>query len=104
MKELCLEQLEVLGKLDPGFPDWKGDILKHFSTAELNMARINLESGAILRPEFLGQVRMAMSLVQEGLKCKSCIKIDRSVGPATLDDMVSELSDSSYMSDASIQM
>ncbi len=39
MKELCLDQLEVLGKIDPGFPDWKGDILKHFSTAELNLAR-----------------------------------------------------------------
>ena len=39
MRELCLDQLEVLGKVDPGFPEWKGDILKHFSTAELNLAR-----------------------------------------------------------------
>ncbi len=56
MRELGLNQLEVLGKIDPGFPEWKGDILKHFSTAELNLARINLESGKIQRPEFLVQV------------------------------------------------
>jgi hypothetical protein len=29
MRELCLDQLEVLGKVDPVFPEWKGDILKH---------------------------------------------------------------------------
>ena len=104
MRELSLNQLEVLGKIDPGFPEWKGDILKHFSTAELNLARLNLESGKIQRPEFLVHVRKAMSLVQEGLKCKSCIKIDRTAGPASLEDMVSELSDSSYMSDASIHL
>jgi hypothetical protein len=56
MRELGLNQLEVLGKIDTGFPEWKGDILKHFSTAELNLARINLESGKIQRPEFLVQV------------------------------------------------
>jgi hypothetical protein len=64
MKELSLEQLEVLTKIDPGFPEWKGDILKHFSTAELNLARIDLESGRIQRPEFLVRIRKAMSLVQ----------------------------------------
>lgn len=101
MRQLCLEQLEILTKVDPGFPEWKGDVLKHFSSAELNLARIHLESGRIQRPEFLLQVRKAMSLVQEGLKCKSCVKIDRNASFASLDEMVSELSDSSYMSDAS---
>jgi hypothetical protein len=44
------QQLQVLNKIDPGFPEWKSDILKHFSTAELNLARIHLESGSIQRP------------------------------------------------------
>ena len=102
MRELCVDQLEVLTRIDPGFPEWKGDVLKHFSSAELNLARIELESGAIQRPEFLLRVWKAMSYVQEGLKCKSCVKIDRNASFASLEDMVSELSDSSYMSDTSL--
>ena len=40
MKGICNEQLEVLSKVDPGYPSWKGDILKHLSAATLNLARL----------------------------------------------------------------
>ena len=40
MKRICKEQLEILSKVDPGYPSWKGDILKHLSTATLNLARM----------------------------------------------------------------
>ena len=40
MKRMCNEQLEILSKVDPGYPSWKGDILKHLSTATLNLARL----------------------------------------------------------------
>ena len=40
MKRICNEQLEILSKVDPGYPSWKGDILKHLSTATLNLARL----------------------------------------------------------------
>jgi hypothetical protein len=58
MKELCLDQLEVLGKIDPGFPDWKGDILKHFSTAELNLARYDAIQKHLqsVSPNWAGQI------------------------------------------------
>ena len=57
-----------------------------------------------------------MLLVQEGVRCKSCVKIDRSrnmtgddsQGINHFDDMVDELSDSSYdssyMSDSSYSL
>ena len=34
MRNICQEQIEVLSKVDKGFPDWKGDIYKHLSTGE----------------------------------------------------------------------
>ena len=40
MKRICNEQLEILSKVDPGYPSWKGDILKHLSTATMNLARL----------------------------------------------------------------
>lgn len=104
VKNLCLNQLEVLTKIDSGYPEWKVNILRHLSSADLNIARIRLNNGEISRTDFLSEVRKAMALVQEGLKCKSCVKIDRTKGPVSWDDLVSELSDSSYMSDASINL
>ena len=29
--------------IDPGLPDWKGNVLKHLSTAQLNLARMDME-------------------------------------------------------------
>ena len=92
MKLLCLEQISVLEKIDAGFPDWKGDILQHLSTAELNLARLDLQAGIIGRPQFLVQVKNAMKMVQEGIRCKSCVKIART--NVSLDDMINSLSDS----------
>ena len=40
MKRICNEQLDILSRVDPGYPSWKGDILKHLSTATLNLARL----------------------------------------------------------------
>ena len=34
MRNICQEQIQVLSKVDKGFPDWKGDIYKHLSTGE----------------------------------------------------------------------
>ena len=85
-------------QIDPGFPDWKGNILKHLSATELNLARMDMEESRIPRAEFLLRVRKAMLLVQEGVRCRSTVKINR--GGAK--DMVEELSeDQSEMSDSS---
>ena len=39
IKELCEESMEVLGKVDPGYPLWKAETLKDLSTAMMNLAR-----------------------------------------------------------------
>ena len=117
MKRICNEQLEILSKVDPGYPSWKGDILKHLSTATLNLARLvrvfsfffiissgpfkgfsyiflqDLQDGIITRPEFLILVRDSMKWVQEGHRCKSCVKIDKS-SAMTLDEIVDSMSES----------
>lgn len=92
MKHICQGQLEILDKIDKGFPDWKGDLLKHLSTALLNLARMDLQEGRIQRPQFLNEVKEAMKLVQEGIRCKSCVKMSRST--MTLEEMVDSMSDS----------
>ena len=56
MRDLGMEQFRVLGKVDPGFPDWRGDVIKHYSTGELNLAKMDFEQGKITRPEFLLRV------------------------------------------------
>ena len=35
--------LDTMDLVDPGLPDWKGNILKHLSAAQLNLARIDME-------------------------------------------------------------
>ena len=47
--------------------------------------------------------RKAACVVQEGLRCTACIKVDRSITQIPLDQYVDEMSadSSSYMSDAS---
>ena len=95
IKELCEESMEVLGKVDPGYPLWKAETLKDLSTAMMNLARFDgnkklyfliisltshrtqFEMGEISRPEFLVQVSKSMKMVQEASNCKSCIKIER---------------------------
>jgi hypothetical protein len=95
MRDLCNEQIQVLERVDSGYPDWKGDVLKHMSTALLNLARMDLQDGLIERPEFLTKVREAMQLVREGVRCKSCVKVERSTSRTmTLDEMVDNMSDS----------
>lgn len=92
MKKICQGQLQILDKIDQGFADWKGDLLKHLSTALLNLARMDLQEGLISRPQFLNEVKEAMKLVQEGIRCKSCVKMSRST--MTLEEMVDSMSDS----------
>ena len=66
----------------------------------------------IPRNEFLLRVKKAMLLVQEGVRCKSCVKIDRTRNNtdtmSKFDDLVDEMSDSSYdssyMSDSSYSL
>ena len=77
MRTIALEQLAVLDRVDPGYPDWRGAVLKHYSTAELFLSKLDLEAGAIRRPEFLLRVRKAAVMVQEGLRCTACIRLDR---------------------------
>ena len=62
------------------------------STAMLNLARLDLQDRRIERPQFLIRVKEAMTLVQEGIRCKSCVKIARST--MTLEEMVDSMSDS----------
>ena len=62
------------------------------STAMLNLARLDLQDRRIERPQFLVRVKEAMTLVQEGIRCKSCVKIARST--MTLEEMVDNMSDS----------
>ena len=97
------EQLTILEKVDPGYPDWRGSVLKHYSTAELFLTRMDFDAGLIGRPEFLLRCRKAACIVQEGLRCTACIKVDRSIEQVALDQYVDEMSadSSSYMSDAS---
>ena len=77
IKELCEDSIEVLGKVDPGYPLWKAETLKDLSTATMNLARTKFESGEISRPEFLMLVKRSMKMVEEASNCKSCIKIER---------------------------
>ena len=35
--------LDTMDLVDPGLPDWKGNILKHLSAAQLNLARMDME-------------------------------------------------------------
>ena len=73
--------------------------MKHLSATELNLARMDMEEKRIPRPEFLLRVRKAMLLVQEGVRCRSTVKINRS---ANGKDLVEELSeDQSEWSDSS---
>ena len=62
MRDLGKDQFKVLGKIDPGFPDWRGDVIKHYSTGELNLAKLDFEEGKITRPEFLLRVRKERSI------------------------------------------
>jgi len=77
IKELCEESIEVLGKVDPGYPLWKAETLKDLSTSMMNLARTTFEAGEISRPEFLAQVKASMKMVEEASNCKSCIKVER---------------------------
>jgi len=77
IKELCEESIEVLGKIDPGYPLWKAETLKDLSTSMMNLARTDFEAGEISRPEFLSQVKISMKMVEEASNCKSCIKVER---------------------------
>jgi len=79
IKELCEESLEVLGKVDAGFPLWRAETLKDLSTARMNLARTDFEAGLISRPDFLAQVKQSMKLVEEASNCKSCIKVERTL-------------------------
>ena len=38
--------------IDPGLPDWKGNVLKHLSTAQLNLARMDMEENRYHQPCF----------------------------------------------------
>ena len=96
MQRLCREQILACEKVDWGYADWKGDIYKHLSTAMLNLARLDLQENKIERPEFLVRVKEAMRLVQEGFRCKSCVKIARST--MSLEEMVDSLSESEMSS------
>ena len=40
---MCLLDLDTMELVDPGLPDWKGNILKHLSAAQLNLARLDME-------------------------------------------------------------
>jgi len=77
IKALCQESIEVLGRVDPGYPLWKAETLKDLSTAMMNLARTDFEAERITRPEFLAQVKASMKLVEEASNCKSCIKVER---------------------------
>lgn len=101
-KKLSQELTHVISKIEPGYPDMKGNIINHYSTAELNLARLDLQEQRIARPEFLLRVRKAMVMVQEATRCKSCVRIDRSLQQMSVDLIAEEMSaDSSYLSDAS---
>ena len=77
IKELCEDSIEVLGKVDPGYPLWKAETLKDLSTSTMNLARTKFELGEISRPEFLMLVKKSMKMVEEASNCKSCVKIER---------------------------
>ena len=102
--------------MEPGFPDDRGDILNFYSAvcqsqpllisvltfrylfkAQLNLARLDLQENRIERPEFLKRVRNATVLVQEAVRCKSCVRIDRSL-QIPLDHLMDEMSTDSEAS------
>ena len=77
IKDLCEDSIEVLGKVDPGYPIWKAETLKDLSTSSMNLARTRFELGEISRPEFLILVKKSMKMVEEASNCKTCVKIER---------------------------
>ena len=48
IKELCEESIEVLCKVDPGYPLWKAETLKDLSTAMMNLARWSVRKCQII--------------------------------------------------------
>jgi len=77
IRELCQESLDILGLVDPGYPIWRSDTLKDLAACEMNLARVDLESSLIQRPEFLERVKGSMKMVEEASKCKSAVTIKR---------------------------
>eukprot|EP00088_Acartia_fossae_P007796 TRINITY_DN13658_c0_g1_i4.p1 TRINITY_DN13658_c0_g1~~TRINITY_DN13658_c0_g1_i4.p1 ORF type:complete len:561 (-),score=83.36 TRINITY_DN13658_c0_g1_i4:334-1905(-) len=77
IRELCQESLDILGKVDPGYPIWRADTLKDLAACEMNLARVEFEGGLIERPEFLVRVKNSMKIVEEASKCKSAVTIRR---------------------------
>ncbi len=69
-----------------------------YFSALLNLARFDFEEGKIQRPEFLKKVKEAVSLVQEGIRCKTCVKVARST--MTMDEMIDSMSESECSSKA----
>ena len=58
-QHVCLENilqnlfnLDTMQLIDPGLPDWKGNVLKHLSTAQLNLARMDMEENRYHHPCF----------------------------------------------------
>ena len=58
-QHVCLENichnlfnLDTMQLIDPGLPDWKGNVLKHLSTAQLNLARMDMEENRYYQPCF----------------------------------------------------
>ena len=88
-------------------------MLNHYSEIPDNsIDQVIFKCFRIPRNEFLLRVKKAMLLVQEGVRCKSTVKINRSrdteIQPSKFDDLVDEMSDSSYdssyMSDSSYSL
>lgn len=96
---VCDRLLTLINRLEPGFPDVRGEILDHMAAAELNLAKLNLEEGTISRPQFLTRVKTCMIVLQEATRCKSCVRVDRSSQQISQD--LDALEDSSYLSDSS---
>ena len=90
-------------------------MLNHYSEIDIpdnSIDQVIFKCFRIPRNEFLLRVKKAMLLVQEGVRCKSCVKINRSRDTdsqsSKFDDLVDEMSDSSYdssyMSDSSYSL
>ena len=61
--------LSIVDAVEPGSPDVRGDILGALSSAEMNLARLEMERGEVQRQQFLARVKRAMIIGQESIRC-----------------------------------
>jgi len=63
------EFLDVIGKVDRGYPPWRGQVLFEMHRPMMVKANRDYESGDISKEEFLNTLRKISCQLEESIKC-----------------------------------